>query len=126
MCHYAPMYPSGARMHLVLIDEADHMTQPAQLALLSKLDATAFPPATVFVFTANATDGLEKRFLSRCRVLEFSSYGIAAEAASLLALVWESEAPKEATAPDFKRLVKDSTNNVRDALNRLELEILTA
>jgi replication-associated recombination protein RarA len=126
MCHYAPMYPAGSRMHLVLVDEADHMTQPAQLALLSKLDATAMPPATVFIFTANSVDGLEKRFLSRCHVLEFSSYGIAAEAAGLLALVWQVEAPETAAAPDFKRLVKDSTNNVRDALNRLELEILTA
>lgn len=126
MCHYAPMYPSGSRMHLVLIDEADQMTQPAQLALLSKLDATAFPPSTVFIFTANSVDGLEKRFLSRCHTLEFSSYGLANETASLLALVWQAEAPKDAPAPDFRRIVKDSTNNVRDSLNRLEVEILTA
>jgi hypothetical protein len=32
------------------------MSYPAQLAFLSKLDATAFPPSTIFVFTYNATD----------------------------------------------------------------------
>ena len=47
------------------------MTPAAQLALLSKLDATAFPPNTVFIFTCNSTDGLEPRFLPRCRVIEF-------------------------------------------------------
>jgi len=51
--------------------EADGMTNPAQLALLSKLDATAFPPNTIFVFTCNGTDGLEPRFISRCRTVEF-------------------------------------------------------
>src|SRR5437588_10179298 len=75
ICHYVPM--SGrSGFHLVLVDEADAMSDAAQLALLSKLDATAFPPQTIFVFTCNATDRLEKRFLSRCRVLEFSSYGM--------------------------------------------------
>jgi DNA polymerase III delta prime subunit len=55
------------RMHLVLIDEADGMTNPAQLALLSKLDATPFPPNTIFVFTCNGTDGLEPRFILALR-----------------------------------------------------------
>ena len=39
------------------------MTPAAQLALLSKLDATAFPPNTVFIFTCNETGNLEPRFL---------------------------------------------------------------
>ncbi len=70
-CHYLPFTPGG--FHVVLCDEADRMTNAAQLALLSKLDATAFPPNTIFIFTCNSTDGLEPRFLSRCRVIEFSS-----------------------------------------------------
>jgi hypothetical protein len=53
------------------------MSYPAQLAFLSKLDATAFPPNTIFIFTCNAIESLEKRFLSRCRMIEFSSYGMA-------------------------------------------------
>jgi hypothetical protein len=40
-----------------------------------------------------------------------------------LAKVWEQETGKT-EGPDFARMAKDSTNNVRDALNRLEVEIL--
>ncbi len=82
LCHYMPMTLGG--LHLVLVDEADGMTNPAQLALLSKLDATAFPPNTIFVFTFNGTEGLEPRFLSRCRTVEFSSYGMASEITAFL------------------------------------------
>jgi len=123
-CWYVPQ---AGTFHLVLVDEADRMTPAAQLALLSKLDSTAFPPQTVFVFTCNSTDGLEPRFLSRCRVLEFSSYGTAEEIASLLRAVWDAETDTPADGPpNFARIVKDSHNNVRDALMRLELEILAA
>src|SRR5437868_4884888 len=99
---------------------------PRQLAFLSKLDSTAPFPHTVVIFTANSTDGLEKRFLSRCLRLDFSSYGMADDTAQLLANVWQAEAPGDASAPDFRRIVKESTNNIRDALNRLELEVMAA
>ncbi|MGH2508054.1 MAG: hypothetical protein ACRDHZ_11720, partial [Ktedonobacteraceae bacterium] len=77
-CWYVPV--SGG-FHLVLVDEADKMSNAAQLHFLSKLDATAFPPQTIFVFTCNTADGLESRFLSRTRQIEFSSYGMASDAA---------------------------------------------
>jgi replication-associated recombination protein RarA len=120
-CQYVPM--AGYRMHLVLVDEADQMSPQAQTSLLSKLDSTNFPPATVFVFTCNATDRLEARFLSRCKVLEFSTYGMGPQATELLARVWKDQAG-EATPPNFARLVKESNNNVREALQRLETELL--
>ncbi len=121
-CWYVP--ESGG-FHLVLVDEADQMSPAAQLHFLSKLDATAFPPQTIFVFTCNATDGLEPRFLSRTRRLDFSSYGIAGDAARLLESIWQREA-NGAVAPNFSRIVKDSSNNVRDALMCLETELLGA
>ena len=56
------------------------MSNAAQLALLSKLDATAFPPNTIFVFTCNATENLEKRFFEPVAgQIHFSSYGMAGE-----------------------------------------------
>jgi replication-associated recombination protein RarA len=122
-CWYVP---SSGGFHLVLVDEADRMSDAAQLALLSKLDSTDPPPATIFVFTANETEHLEKTFLSRCRVLEFSSYGLRDSLAVFLAKVWEVEMGKLESAPNFERMAKDSTNNVRDALMRLEVEILGA
>ncbi len=122
-CQYVPL--TGYKFHLVLVDEADRMSPAAQVCFLSKLDATDFPPNTIFVFTCNSTDGLEQRFLSRCRVLEFSSYGLASEAQKLLASIWEQETGS-AHGPNFARIVKDSCNNVRDALMALEVEIMAA
>jgi replication-associated recombination protein RarA len=119
-CWYVPV--SGG-FHLLLVDEADKMSNAAQLHFLSKLDATAFPPQTIFVFTCNTTDGLEPRFLSRTRQIEFSSYGIANEAVRLLETIWQSEA-NGASAPNFARIVKESSNNLRDALMCLETELL--
>lgn len=120
-CWYAPMSPGC--VHVVLADEADQMTDAAQLALLSKLDSTDPPPNTIWIFTANDTTRLERRFLSRCRVLEFSSYGLAGEIAAYLSRVWHAEGGN-GNGPDFERLAKDSRNNVRDCLMRLEVELM--
>jgi DNA polymerase III delta prime subunit len=122
-CHDCHFVPLTGGLHVVLIDEADRMTPAAQLALLSKLDATAFPPNTIFIFTCNSTDGLEARFLSRCRVIEFSSYGMAGEIAVYLDTVWHAEGGN-GNAPDLTRLAKESRNNVRDALMKLEVELM--
>ena len=122
-CWYAPHKAGG--FHLVLADEADQMSNAAQLSLLSKLDSTDPAPQTIWIFTANDTSRLEKRFLSRCRVLEFSSYGMRSELAGLLARVWEAETGRPGTI-DFERIAKESTNNVRDALQTLEIELLAA
>ena len=120
-CHYVPR---NNTLHVVLVDESDQMTPAAQLAFLSKLDGTAFPPQTVFIFTANDTARLQDRFLSRCMVLQFSSHGIAKEAATLLERIWKQEAGETSETPNFLRMVQDSKNNVRDAVNSLQVEIL--
>lgn len=121
-CQYVPMAPF--KYHLVLVDEADCMTPAAQIALLSKLDSTNFPPNTIFIFTCNATDRLEKRFLSRCHVLDFSSYGMSADVIQLLEGIWKQEFTGESPAPNFKQIVKDSANNVRECLMRIETELM--
>lgn len=123
-CNYYP--PAGFTRHLVLVDEADQMSAAAQLALLSKLDGTDPVPDTIWVFTCNATDRLQERFLSRNRVLNFSTYAIQSDAAALLESVWTAEAPATAPRPNFARLIKDATGNVRAALMELELKLLAA
>jgi replication-associated recombination protein RarA len=122
-CHYIPA--SSKSFHVVLCDEADKISKAGQLSLLSKLDATAFPPHTIFIFTANCLDGLEDRFISRTRQIAFQSHGMADQAAKLLENIWEREA-KGAEKPNFMRIVRDSANNLRDALMSLETEILAA
>ena len=128
-CHYAPRMFDGWKacpFHLVLVDEADSMSPAAQMAFLSKLDATAFPPGTIFVFTCNATTNLESRFLSRCRVVEFSSYGMNGPISELLERVWTAETSRGVTdAPNFSRIAKEANNNTRDALMSLEMELMS-
>jgi replication-associated recombination protein RarA len=119
-CWYAPFHGT---FHVVVVDEFDHMTQGAQLALLSKLDSTDAPPQTIWIFTGNSTEGIEPRFMSRCRVLEFSSYGMRESLADLLSKVWQSETG-QSSGPNFERIAKDSNNNCRGALMQLELELL--
>jgi replication-associated recombination protein RarA len=123
-CQYVPM--AGCKMHLVLVDEADRMTDAAQVSLLSKLDATNFPPDTIFIFTSNDSARLEPRFLSRLRVIEFSSYGIAADATALLQSIWAENASASAPAPNMARIVKESNNNIRESLMKLETELMLA
>ena len=63
ICQYVPS--AGNKMHMILVDEADRMSDAAQVALLSQLDSTNFPPDTIFIFTCNDSTRLEPRFLSR-------------------------------------------------------------
>lgn len=120
---YYPM--QGKRFWLVLCDEADKMSEKAQLALLSKLDATGLRENTIFIFTCNTLEGLEPRFLSRCLPVEFSSYGMSAEIAAFLKDVWHREGGN-GNCPDLTRLAKETRNNVRDCLSRLEIELLAS
>lgn len=127
-CQYAPARPedwSRVRFHLCLIDECDAMTRPAQLLFLSKLEAVAAPPATIFVFTTNAVESLYKKFVSRCKKLEFSTKGIEPELSSLLAEIWTREAPGR-SAPDFDQIAHAADGDIRAAINVLEMRILSS
>jgi len=121
-CQYVPM--EGKRMHMVLADELDQLTGPAQISLLSKLDSTNFFPNTLFIGTCNDTTRLEPRFLSRFHIIEFSSYGIAKDVAAFLEYVWDEESNINVNKPNFARIVKESNNNVRESLMRLETELM--
>jgi DNA polymerase III gamma/tau subunit len=120
ICHYIPQ---GGHYHVILCDEADLMSPAAQNWLLSRLDSTAPLPNTMWIFTCNSTERFETRFLSRCLVLEFSSYGMSAEIVALLNKVWQAEGGN-ANCPNLPRLVKESNNNVRESLLSLERALL--
>jgi replication-associated recombination protein RarA len=128
ICQYVPRNLDDGRpcrWHLVLADEIDQLTGPAQISLLSKLDATNFFPNTIFIGTCNSKERLEQRFISRFHEVEFSSYGISAQVTDLLRTIWRKECPiADAPEPNFARIVKDSSNNVREALMRLETELM--
>ncbi len=120
-CHYVPR---NNTLHVVLIDEIHAASKAAQMALLSKTDRTAFPPSTVFIGTCTTLDGIDAALLSRFMQLPFSSHGMAKEIAALLESIWQKEAGETADKPNFLRTAQDSKNNVRDAVNSLQVELL--
>jgi replication-associated recombination protein RarA len=115
---YVPMHK---KWHLMLVDEADQMTEGAQHAFLSVLDKTRMPTHTIFVFTANSTRKLEGRFLSRCRVLQFDPLQAVDPVVKYLARIWKAEGGKAADAPDFGELFRKSDHNIRTSVTNLEM-----
>ena len=120
-CFYAPA--DGKNFHMILIDEADLMSKASRDSLLSMTDGTRPAPNTIIVMTTNDDEKFEGRFVSRFKIINFSSQGLAPEAAKLLERIWLREAPATAPAPNFARIVKDSNTNVRAALMALEVEL---
>ena len=120
--NFRPMFGG---FHFVLVDEADQMSAAAQLAWLSILDSTNRPENTIIVFTCNETERFESRFTSRCECIKFSTQGISKETADLLARVWDNEV-RDAEAPNFARIVKESNNNIRESLQQLQKYIRRA
>jgi DNA polymerase III gamma/tau subunit len=119
VCQYVPL---RGGFHVCIVDEADVMSDAAQKYLLSRLDSTEAAPNTIWIFTCNSTERLEERFLSRCIKLEFNSYGSSTEIADLLARIWQAETGTTET-PNLKKI---ACGNVREALMRLEVELLSA
>lgn len=127
MCHRAPYNFYGpnagpAKWHVVHVSEADQMTGAAQLDLLSRMDSTAWPPTTIFIFTANGTSLLERRFLSRCKVVEFTAPNGALP--KYLAKVYKREGGNDGDAVDFEKIAEQCAHNVRDALGQVEMELM--
>jgi DNA polymerase III delta prime subunit len=119
-CHYTPF---NGGWHVCIIDEADRMSLAAQHAFLSALDTTGRPLQTIFIFTANETKLLEKRFLSRCRIVRFEGCRHITEGVEFLRQVWQVEAGNR-PAPDFAALLTRNEHNLRACLNDLEMELL--
>lgn len=122
-CSYTPMFGLSP-WHVLVIDEADSMSSAAQNAFLSRLDAANFPPDAIFIFTCNSTAKLEARFLSRLKESPFDGAIDAKEFGDLLYSVWFDEAPTHATAPLMHQIIADSKNNIRKALNDIEMELM--
>ena len=123
--HKCAYFPMRGRWHCPRIDECDSMSHAAQNAFLSILDGTFPCKDTVFLFTANELTNLRPRFLSRTRVIEFTTDGMEDQGAALLEKIYNIEAPGSIIKPDYRQLMIDAKNNVREALMNLELEILS-
>jgi energy-coupling factor transporter ATP-binding protein EcfA2 len=135
-------YPACGKYHIVKIDEADQMTDKAQLQLLSRLDGTANlkpkfgggwergpAPPVIWVFTCNGRgekgttppNTFEPRFLSRCLVVACEKPEVA-EIAQLLRRIWSLEGGDASADPSP---LAEGCDGVRDALTKLEVALCT-
>ena len=135
-------YPSRGNWWLSLVDEADQMTDKAQLRCLSLLDSTqrlrprfgggfeeGVAPLVIWVFTCNGIglDGtelprsFEPRFVGRCLVVDFIQPS-REEIAAHLRAIWQKETLSE-KGPDFDGYAEHCTN-LRGALMALDIDLL--
>lgn len=125
MCHTVPYdWHKGkpCKWHVVIIDEADEMSKASQTFLLSRLDGSNPCPTTIWILTANSDERFEEKLLSRViKLPPFNGYGMGNEVRALLARIW-TERAGGAPEPDFARM---NTGNVREALQSLEVELLS-
>lgn len=138
-CQYSPVRGS---FHVVLVDEADQMTDKAQLQLLSRLDGTASlrpkfgggwerGPAlpVIWIFTCNGRGEngttppgtFEPRFLSRCLVVGCEKPAVA-EIEPVLRRIWALEGGDASSDPSP---LAEGCDGVRDALTKLEVALCT-
>ena len=100
-CHYGTLVGSGWK--LITVSEADKLTADAMTAFIFCLDN--LPQRSVWVFTTNEIDRMDRRFLSRCELIEFESRAeiLEPDANEWLKQLWR-EAGKRGRAPKAKEL----------------------
>ena len=122
-CTYQPA--EGFVRHLVLTDQADTLSVTRQNNLRSRLEPLQ-PHSTVWVLTGLSTQVLDSGFVSRCMVLNFSTYGSAPAAAAFLERVWNAEVQPGQQAPNCARIIKEAKGDLRAALGELENRLASA
>ena len=134
--------PSRGKFHVVKVDEADQMTDKAQLQLLSRLDGTAnlkpkfgggwergTPLPVIWIFTCNGRgengtnppSTFEPRFLSRCLVVACGKPDVG-EIARFLQRVWSLEGGDASADPSS---LAEGCDGIRDVLTKLEVALCT-
>jgi len=134
--------PANGKFHVVKIDEADQMTDKAQLQLLSKLDGSAAlrpkfgggwergtPLPVIWIFTCNGRgengtnppSTFEPRFLSRCLVMACGKPEVA-EIAGFLRRIWSLEGGDPSADPSP---LAEGCDGIRDVLTKLEVALCT-
>lgn len=136
-------YPPSGGFWVIVADEADKMSNAAQVALLSLLDCAATLKPTfgggftqgkaipaIWIFTCNGKgpaqteppDVFEKRFLSRCLRIPFDTSTLNGDLTGFLAKIWRAETKEP--LPNLEEICRNAGGSVRDALQSLELELM--
>ncbi len=112
--------PLGGGHHVVIVHESDAIPRLAQIRLLDLLERLK-EFHLVMCFTSNEDlENFEGRFLSRVKPQLFSNQGIANPAKDWLLRIARLEGIP-LTKPQAVRIIKLSCNNLRGALQRLEI-----
>jgi len=135
--------PPRGNFWVCLIDEADQMTEKAQLQLLSRLDGTAAlkptfgggfergtPPPIIWIFTCNGRGADEteppysfaERFKSRNMIVPFPAVSQSVLAA-YLERIWDLEGGQRDCSVEYFQYMAEGVG-VRDALMRLDSDLL--
>ncbi len=114
--------PLFGGFHAFVVNEADEITSGGQVRLLNLLESSA---QSVWIFTSNLkTSSFDARFLSRVRHISFSAHGILVPASHWLAdIAFKEGLPL--TVDEAAKIIRGVQNNLRNALQELELRLLT-
>lgn len=144
--HYQTLtYPPVGSWWFVLVDEADGMTEKAQLLLLSRMDGTASlkpvwgggfvkgeAPPIIYYFTSNGrrVNGelkppaeLLPRFISRCVPLLFDLAPVR-KLVPYLKRLWHAEKGTRGLPDQYFEYLCEGSVGVRDILMRLDKELI--
>lgn len=113
--------PWNGGFRVVVVDEADQMTEGAQVAFLSILENLG--SRSIVLMTSNEKDDFEPRFLSRVKVVPFTTMGMGEAGARFLVRV-AAENGVTLSEADGRARMQNSKNNLRAALQDLEVEIM--
>jgi DNA polymerase III, delta subunit len=99
----ASLRPARARRRVLVVDEADRMTDDAPQAFLKFLEEP--PPATVVILVLPRTRAVPATVISRCQIIRFRPRRAGAGHAELVneAVAWIEDARGQGSAALFKR-----------------------
>ena len=110
--------PLFSPMTAVICDEADAIPRGGQIRLLRLLDA--LPPHACVIFTSNESlENFEDRFLSRLKVLKFTTQGLIGPGSEWLSSIAQNEG-YPLTVSDAEKHLRLARNNLRRALSDFE------
>ena len=117
MMYNAPWHGSGWKV--VVVNEADRMSSPAETVWLDRLEA--LPPKTVVIFTTNYAGKLSQRFVDRCTRLTFESDAekLRTSATQFASAIWKSETGRKPDAARIQQIVQSAETNGQISFRRL-------
>ncbi len=117
MMHNAPWHGSGWKV--VIVNEADRMSSPAETVWLDRLEA--LPPKTVVIFTTNYAGKLSQRFVDRCTRLTFESGAekLRASATQFASAIWKAETRCKPDPAKLREIIKSTEQDGQISFRRL-------